>query len=96
MLISNNKKKGPDMRRLLVRSLIVAATLAATLGPSTRVRAQSAYPDRPVQFVVPYPAGGPIDSLTRAFADRFKNRINGQSLVVNRPTAIRCWCSRPR
>ena len=34
--------------------------------------------------MVPYPAGGPIDSLTRAFAERFKTRINGQSLVVNR------------
>jgi tripartite-type tricarboxylate transporter receptor subunit TctC len=86
VLIFNLSKKTFDMRRLLVRSLIVGATLAATFVPGNRVLAQSAasYPDRPVQFVVPYPAGGPIDSLTRAFADRFKNRINGQTLVVNR------------
>jgi tripartite-type tricarboxylate transporter receptor subunit TctC len=63
-----------------------AAALIASIASGSGVSAQSAadYPDRPIQFVVPYPAGGPIDSLTRAFAERFKTRINGQSLVVNR------------
>ena len=74
------------MRRWTFRALLsLAAALIANLCAGTlAAQPASTYPDRPIQFVVPYPAGGPIDSLTRAFADRFKTRIDGQTLVVNR------------
>ena len=71
------------MKRLILLSLMAGATLS--LGTAASAQSAATYPDRPVQFVVPYPAGGPIDGLTRAFAERFKTRINGQTLVVNRP-----------
>ena len=39
------------------------------------------YPSRPVTIVVPYPAGGPTDTLARILAERMKQDL-GQPLVV--------------
>jgi len=61
--------------------------LAAALGLGRGARAQ-AWPDRPVRLVVPFGAGGAIDTLSRALAQAFPPHAGGQSLVVeNRPGA---------
>ena len=70
-------------RILLLASLLAASTLVL---PSF-VRAQGAYPNRPIKFVVPYAAGGLPDTVARIFAQRLGDKL-GQSVVVdNRPGA---------
>jgi tripartite-type tricarboxylate transporter receptor subunit TctC len=49
--------------------------------------AQTAYPARNVQIIVPYPAGGSIDIMSRAIAQRL-TEVWGKNVVVdNRPGA---------
>ncbi len=49
--------------------------------------AQPAFPSRPVHILVPYPAGGGVDVLTRTLGDVVSKQW-GQSVVVeNRPGA---------
>jgi len=43
--------------------------------------AQAPWPERPVQLVVPFPAGGGVDVIARPFAEKFGALI-GQSVVV--------------
>ena len=43
---------------------------------------QAAWPDRPVRLVVPFGAGGAIDTLSRTVANAFPGQANGQTLVV--------------
>jgi tripartite-type tricarboxylate transporter receptor subunit TctC len=43
------------------------------------------YPTRPITIVVPFSAGGPVDTLTRIVADRMR-RFLGQSIVVENVT----------
>jgi len=43
------------------------------------------YPSRPVSIVVPFPAGGPTDALTRILAERM-SRLLGQSVIVENIT----------
>ena len=45
------------------------------------VAAQDAYPNRPVRWVVPFPAGGPTDTLSRILVARLAE-MWGQSVVV--------------
>ena len=45
------------------------------------VAAQDAYPNRPVRWVVPFPAGGPTDTLSRILAAKLGEQW-GQSVVV--------------
>ncbi|MBV1798257.1 tripartite tricarboxylate transporter substrate binding protein [Siccirubricoccus sp. G192] len=58
-----------------------ALGLAAALGLARTARAQS-WPDRPVRLVVPFGAGGAVDTLSRTVANAFPGQTGGQTLVV--------------
>src|SRR6266849_1644626 len=64
------------------RRLIVGAFLAATLAivGSNPAPAQT-FPLRPVTIVVPFAAGGPIDTLARVIAERMRPML-GQPVVI--------------
>jgi putative tricarboxylic transport membrane protein len=49
--------------------------------------AQSEYPSRPVQLIVPYGAGGIADVGMRILADKLTGRLKQQFVVENRPGA---------
>ena len=61
-----------------------AAALGALALPAF---AQSAYPSRPVKFVVPFPAGGPVDTTGRAVAQKLSELWGQQAIVDNRAGA---------
>ena len=67
----------------------LAATLlaAATLMSPVPTSAQSAYPNRPIKFVVPYAAGGLPDTVARIFAQRLGEKLGQPVVVDNRPGA---------
>jgi len=65
----------------------IAAALIAVLASGSTARAQSTFPTRPVHILVPYPAGGGVDTLARTLGD-VMSRQWGQAVVVeNRPGA---------
>jgi tripartite-type tricarboxylate transporter receptor subunit TctC len=64
-------------RHLLATGLAVG--LAALVSAAT-AQAQS-YPTRPVTIIVPYPAGGPTDQVTRQIAPKLAAKL-GQNFVV--------------
>ena len=51
------------------------------------VLAQGAYPDQPIKWVVPYPAGGGTDTLARTLSDAMRAGLGQPILVDNRPGA---------
>jgi tripartite-type tricarboxylate transporter receptor subunit TctC len=61
-------------------SLVAVALMAAIASTPSAVHAQS-YPTRPVTIIVPYPAGGPTDQVTRQIAPKMAAKL-GQSFVV--------------
>jgi len=62
-------------------SLLVSAALAAlAAGP-----AFAEYPEKPVEFVVPFPPGDLEDILTRMIADEFQATYGVPAAVVNKP-----------
>jgi tripartite-type tricarboxylate transporter receptor subunit TctC len=61
----------------------VAASLAAA---AATAQTPPAYPTQPIRLVVPYPAGGPLDTAARALAERLKDSL-GTVIVENRPGA---------
>jgi tripartite-type tricarboxylate transporter receptor subunit TctC len=65
------------------RALFLLACSAATASPIGAL-AQS-YPAKAVSIVVPYPAGGPTDTLTRFLAEAMQRTL-GQSVLVDNVT----------
>lgn len=56
--------------------------LALAAGLPGGLRAQGAWPDRPVRLIVPFGAGGAVDTLSRTVANAFPQHANGQPMVV--------------
>ncbi|HSV81079.1 MAG TPA: tripartite tricarboxylate transporter substrate binding protein [Ramlibacter sp.] len=72
--------KNPNRRRLLAAAACALAVPAAAL-------AQSTFPSKPIELVVPYPAGGGTDVLARAFALAAVKHLPQPLVVVNKPGA---------
>ena len=68
------------------RGALGGAAAAAALGLA-RARAQTAWPDRTVKIVVPYPAGGSTDVLARILAEELKGKLGQTFIIENRPGA---------
>jgi len=58
--------------------IVVALALALCVAP---VSAQPAWPAKPIRLVVPFPAGGQLDVVSRLFADRLAV-VLGQPVIV--------------
>ena len=73
------------MNRLGLRSLLFAAVSTCAVEP---VAAQTSdYPNRPVRIVVPQAAGGGVDIVARAIAQKLTESWGQQVIVDNRPGA---------
>ena len=69
------------MKWTIVMAVTACAALAAPSG------AQDRYPSRPVKLVLPQPAGGAVDLIARALADRLAEQMGQPFIVENMPGA---------
>jgi tripartite-type tricarboxylate transporter receptor subunit TctC len=68
-----------------LNSLLAIVTLS--VGVLSPAQAQDTYPSKPLKVVVPFPAGGATDILTRAITEKLAVKL-GQSVVIeNKPGA---------
>ena len=63
---------------------LIAVALTVFLATVADARGDS-YPSRPITIVVPFPAGGPTDTLGRILAERMTATL-GQSVIIENPT----------
>jgi tripartite-type tricarboxylate transporter receptor subunit TctC len=70
------KTKRLDRRRFLQ---LAAGTAAATTMP--RGASAQTYPTRPITIIVPFPAGGPLDTVARLLSERMRTTL-GQAIIV--------------
>ena len=63
------------------RQFLQLASGVLALPAASRVARAQAYPNRPITLVVPYPPGGPTDTIARLLADRMRVTL-GQPVVV--------------
>ena len=68
-------------RHILRRRTLLAAAGSSVFAPSV-VRAQGAWPTKPVKFICPFAPGGGTDTVSRLISDQL-SRILGQTFVVD-------------
>lgn len=72
------------MRRALVAATAAVAVLVAAASPGG---AADKFPDRTVKVVVPFAAGGGVDTLARLLAERMQAKLGVNVIVENRAGA---------
>lgn len=65
----------------------IALSAAALPLAAPALRAQGAWPSRPVRVIVPWPPGGSTDVLTRMYAERLQAILGQTFIIENRPGA---------
>lgn len=66
-------------------ALAAAMTLTATFAMTLAGTARAEYPEKPVQFIVPWPPGDLEDVLTRMIAEELQSETGVAAAVVNKP-----------
>jgi tripartite-type tricarboxylate transporter receptor subunit TctC len=66
---------------------VLAALVLAAFTPDAALAQASAYPAKPIRFVVPFPPGGGTDILSRALAQKLSESFGQQVIIDNRPGA---------
>ena len=69
------------------RKFLTSAAALGVMAISGARGEDSHWPDRPVRIIVPYPAGGSTDALTRILAERLKDILGQPFVVENRAGA---------
>lgn len=70
-----------------VRGVVAAFFLTVGALAGAPANASSAYPDKPVRMVVPFPPGGITDQLAREISNALAVRLHQTVIVENRPGA---------
>lgn len=66
------------------RRRLLAGAGAALVAPSL-VRAQDAYPNKPIKFIVPWTPGGATDNISRIVTARMSELLGQQVMIDNKP-----------
>ncbi|MPZ55362.1 MAG: tripartite tricarboxylate transporter substrate binding protein [Rhizobiales bacterium] len=73
------------MKRLI--GAVLALLLSGTLAAAQTASNAASFPNRPIRIVVPFPAGGPTDILSRIVAQRMSEDWGQPIVIENRPGA---------
>lgn len=79
--MSRNGAPRPRASLLLRRRMLLAGLGALSAAPAL---GDTSWPDRPVRLVIPFGAGGPIDSIGRLLAELLRDRLGQPFIVDNR------------
>ena len=71
----------------LTRRQLLATAAAVAALPTSLLAQSGAYPNRPIELIVPAGAGGGTDVLARVFSDVARKHLSQPITVVNRPGA---------
>jgi len=63
------------------RQVLQLAASAAALPVVSRIARAQTYPSRPLTMIVPYPAGGPTDTIARLLGERMRASL-GQPIII--------------
>jgi len=70
------------LRRILLGGALAVAAVVPGL-----TQAAADYPSKPLRFIVPYPPGGPLDTMARLLAEKVRDSLGQPVIVENRAGA---------
>ena len=75
------------MNRITRRQFVAAGSAAAASLALPRLSYAQAFPNKPIKYICPWPAGGSTDAVIRAIAESAAKTLGQQVIVDNKPGA---------
>jgi tripartite-type tricarboxylate transporter receptor subunit TctC len=69
------------------RTLHAGVVVVLTISSSFQATAQEVYPNRPIRMILPFPAGGILEALTRIVTEKAAAKLGQPIIIDNRPGA---------
>ncbi|MGM4903421.1 Bug family tripartite tricarboxylate transporter substrate binding protein [Tardiphaga sp. 866_E4_N2_1] len=73
--------------RRITRRTLLETSVAVLVGQTAPAFAQKSYPTKPINIVVPFPAGSVADAIARQFGQFLSSRTNGTAIIENKAGA---------
>ena len=74
------------IKQLLLATAVALFSLIFSLNHAPAF-AQNAFPTKPIRFIVPYPPGGPLDTIARLTGQQVSQRLGQPVIIENKPGA---------
>jgi len=71
----------------MIRHAVLALAVVTSIAAMHRTARAQDYPDRPIRIVVPYPPGGPADTVARVTTQGLGVELGGSIVIENLPGA---------
>jgi tripartite-type tricarboxylate transporter receptor subunit TctC len=71
----------------MIRRIACAFIVIGLAAGASEVAIAQTYPDKPIKMIVPFPPGGPIDTMGRLVAQHLTTSLGQQVIIDNRPGA---------
>jgi tripartite-type tricarboxylate transporter receptor subunit TctC len=69
---------------MITRRMLLSVIVAASAGLSAVLPAMSqSYPTRPITMIVPFPAGGALDTVARVLSERMRTSLDQPVIIEN-------------
>jgi len=76
-----------NFRRFTLTTVLAAAIAVVASAPAALAQSASGYPNKPVRFIVPFPAGSATDVVARVLGQRLSEQWGQPVNIENRPGA---------
>jgi len=76
---------GHDSKRLILRTVLLATAVCLFGGAAPALHAEAAYPNKPIRVVVPFPAGGAVDTFVRIIGPELTTQMGQPIVILNKP-----------
>ena len=78
---------GKLLNVLTLSPIVVTALIGFFIGTSTVSVAHSDYPNKPIRYIIPFPAGGATDNIARPLQNELLNALKWNIIIDNKPGA---------
>jgi tripartite-type tricarboxylate transporter receptor subunit TctC len=70
---------------MIARQLLLGAAVVLAVSSLAAPAAAQTYPEKPIKLIVPFPPGGPIDTMARFMTQSLATRLGQSVIIENRP-----------
>ena len=72
-------------KRSFILNVLLSGAAALLASSAVPVQAQTAFPDKPIRVVIPFPAGGAIDTFMRTIGPEVSAQLGQPVVIINKP-----------